>query len=90
MPEQISVKIKENDISKFRYKDVLGNIESPEIVIVSYSPSSASYSYCLLSDFPKIPLNIGYSIDSHSMVKNQNKWVLIQEYGYHWGRITNN
>jgi len=80
-------KIKEKDISKFRHKDVLGTEEEPVVVIIRYSPSSANYSFCELSDYHNITANAGYKIDNHPKVKSQNKWLLTQEFGYHWGRI---
>ena len=80
-------KILEKDVSRFRYKDVLGDDEKPQIVIIRYSAIEAAYLYVDIEDFTEDPAFLKYTVHSHPLVQSKNKWLLTQEYGYYWGRI---
>ena len=88
MDNEIVVPILEKDISKFIYKDVLGNSETPKIVIIKYSAIGASYLYVLIDNFSNDQAFLGYGAHMHPLVKTGNKWILTKEYPYYWGKIT--
>jgi hypothetical protein len=58
-----------------------------EIVIIHYSGVGASYLYVMIDDFSNSKAFTGYGAHAHPLVKVGNKWLLTQEYPYHWGRV---
>jgi len=80
-------KILEKDISKFRYKDVLGTEHEPKIVIIRYSAIEAAYLFVDIDEFVDDPAYSRYDVHAHPLVKTMNKWLLVDKYQYFWGRV---